>query len=150
MVCSTNHAELLDRAAWRRFQLRLELGAPSRSEATRFLEALTVRFGGSLGLAPRTLADRLHGASYAELEQFALDVRRRYVLALPDARLPEIARTRLEQWRTQARRDLNPRWAGAWAAGKRLSCERRACQGRAPETRVLLRTTSSLEESVRH
>jgi AAA+ superfamily predicted ATPase len=102
VVCSTNHPELLDRAAWRRFQLRLELDAPSRSDATRFLETLQLRLGGDLGLAPRTLADKLKGASYAELEQFALDVRRRLVLALPDGDAAAIARTRIEQWRTQA------------------------------------------------
>lgn len=102
IICSTNHSELLDRAAWRRFQLRLELNPPSRSDAARFLETLQVRFGGGLGFAPRTLADKLHGASYAELEQFALDVRRRLVLSLPDGDLPSIARTRIEQWRSQA------------------------------------------------
>ncbi|HVM13218.1 MAG TPA: ATP-binding protein [Egibacteraceae bacterium] len=102
VVCSTNHSELLDRAAWRRFQLRLELPAPSRAEATQFLETLSVRLGGDLGLAPRTLADKLAGASYAELEQVALDIRRRLVLALPDGNLVEIARTRMEQWRKQA------------------------------------------------
>lgn len=101
-VCATNHSELLDRAAWRRFQLRLELAHPSRSEATRFLEAMAVRHGGDLGLAPRTLADKLSDASYAELEQFALDVRRRYVLSLPDADLRQIAQGRVEQFRTQA------------------------------------------------
>ena len=102
VVCATNHAELLDRAAWRRFQIRLALAGPTRAEAAAFLERLTVRLGGELGLAPRTLADRLAGASYAELEGFALDVRRRYVLAGPDARLPEIARSRLDQWRARA------------------------------------------------
>lgn len=102
VVCSTNHSELLDRAAWRRFQLRLELSAPSRVEATQFLETLSVRLGGDLGLAPRTLADKLAGASYAELEQVALDIRRRLVLALPDGNLAEIVRTRIEQWRKQA------------------------------------------------
>jgi len=102
VVCATNHGELLDRAAWRRFQLRLVLGPPSRAEATQFLETVRGRLGGELGLAPRTLADRLHGASYAELEQFAQDVRRRYVLALPDGNLGNIVRSRLEQWRTQA------------------------------------------------
>jgi len=102
VVCATNHGELLDRAAWRRFQLRLELPAPSRTEATAFLEKLSVRLGGKLGLAPRTLADKLHGASYAELEQFALDVRRRYVLGLPEDNLDAIVRGRLEQWRAHA------------------------------------------------
>lgn len=102
VVCSTNHSELLDRAAWRRFQLRLELPAPPRVGATQFLETLAARLGGDLGLAPRTLADKLAGASYAELEQVALDIRRRLVLALPGGNLAEIARTRIEQWRTQA------------------------------------------------
>lgn len=102
VVCSTNHSELLDRAAWRRFQLRLELPVPSRAEATQFLETLSTRLGGDLGLAPRTLADKLAGASYAELEQVALDIRRRLVLALPAGNLAEIARTRIEQWRRQA------------------------------------------------
>ncbi|MGI8816111.1 MAG: AAA family ATPase [Pseudonocardia sp.] len=101
VVCATNHGELLDRAAWRRFQLRLTLNPPSRVEATRFLQSLVARLGGELGLAPRTLADRLQGASYSELEQFAQDVRRRYVLALPNADLDEIVRSRLRQWRAQ-------------------------------------------------
>ncbi len=102
VVCATNHSELLDRAAWRRFQLRLALNTPSRNEATTFLESLSARFGGDLGLAPRTLADKLAGSSYAELEQFALDVRRRLVLTLPEGDATAIARTRIEQWRTQA------------------------------------------------
>jgi len=103
-VCATNHAELLDRAAWRRFQLRLALVAPTRAEATAFLTTLSARMGGSLGLAPRTLADRLAGASYAELEQFAQDVRRRYVLGLPEATLDDVVRSRLAQWRTRVGR----------------------------------------------
>lgn len=102
VVCSTNHSELLDRAAWRRFQLRLELQAPTRTEAAEFLERLKRRLGGDLGLAPRTLADKLHGASYAELEQIAVDIRRRLVLDLPDGDATGIARSRIEQWRTQA------------------------------------------------
>lgn len=102
VICSTNHSELLDRAAWRRFQLRLELEAPTRGEATEFLERLKTRLGGDLGLAPRTLADKLQGASYAELEQVAVDIRRRFVLGLPGGNSADIARSRIEQWRTQA------------------------------------------------
>lgn len=100
-VCATNHAELLDRAAWRRFQVRLHVPSPSREQATKFLNTLAARLG-PLGLASRTLADRLAGASFAELEQFALDVRRRYVLQLPDGKLPAITQSRLKQWRAQA------------------------------------------------
>ncbi|MBX7557270.1 ATP-binding protein [Streptomyces sp. tea 10] len=102
LVGATNHSELLDRAAWRRFQVRAELESPSRSQATRYLERLADRVGGDLGFAPRTLADKLAGASFAELEEFALDVYRRAVLELPDADVRRIVKERLEHWRSQA------------------------------------------------
>ena len=102
LVGATNHSELLDRAAWRRFQIRAELEPPSRAQATRFLERLAARLGGDLGFAPRTLADKLAGASFSELEEFALDVRRRAVLELPDSNLRKIVQERLEHRRDQA------------------------------------------------
>ncbi|MEU4014827.1 ATP-binding protein [Microbacterium sp. NPDC028030] len=102
LVGATNHSELLDRAAWRRFQVRAELEAPSRTQSTRYLERLAARFGGDLGFAPRTLADKLAGASFAELEEFALDVRRRAVLQLPDPDIRQIVKERLDHWRSQA------------------------------------------------
>ncbi|WP_410874558.1 AAA family ATPase [Nocardia sp. A7] len=102
LIGATNHGELLDRAAWRRFQIRAELRPPSRAQATKYLETLAARFGGDLGYTPRTLADRMAGSSYAELEEFALDVRRRAVLELPDVDLRRIVQERLEHWRKQA------------------------------------------------
>lgn len=98
LVGATNHDELLDRAAWRRFQIRTKLNSPTRAQATRFLERLAQRFGGDLGYAPRTLADRLAGSSFAELEEFAMDVRRRTILDLPDANMRRIVKERLEHW----------------------------------------------------
>jgi SpoVK/Ycf46/Vps4 family AAA+-type ATPase len=97
-ICATNHGELLDRAAWRRFQLRLPLEAPSRAQATKYLERLRINLGGSLGQTPRTLADKLAGASYAEIEQFAHDVMRRYVLSLPEGQLEHVVRESFKQW----------------------------------------------------
>jgi len=102
LIGATNHGELLDRAAWRRFQIRAELPAPSRTQATSYLERLQQRLGGDLGLAPRTIADKLAGASFAELEEFALDVRRRAVLEAPDANLRRIVKERLEHWHAHA------------------------------------------------
>jgi hypothetical protein len=58
--------------------------------------------GGDLGFSPRTLADKLAGSSFAELEAFALDVRRRAILELPDANLRRIVQERLEHRRVQA------------------------------------------------
>lgn len=101
LVGATNHGELLDRAAWRRFQIRAELRPPSRVQATKFIEKLASRLGGDLGFAPRTLADKLAGLSFAELEEFALDVRRRAILDLPDADMRRIVQERLEHRRVQ-------------------------------------------------
>ena len=103
VVCATNHSELLDRAAWRRFQICLSVDEPTRARAIAFLEKLSDRYGGELGLSPSILADRLAGSSYSELEQFALDVRRRYVLELPDVDVVQIANNKVNQWQTQAR-----------------------------------------------
>ena len=103
VVVATNHQELLDRAAWRRFQLRLRLDAPTRASAVEFLQSMQTRLGGELGLVPSILADRLKGASYSDLEQFCLDVRRSHVLGLPDTDLKKIADTKIKQWQTQAR-----------------------------------------------
>jgi SpoVK/Ycf46/Vps4 family AAA+-type ATPase len=98
VITATNHAELLDRAVWRRFQLRLALPGPTQAQKedwfTRFQETL----GESLGVSAKALATRLEVQSFSELEQFCTDVHRRYVLSLPSANLKRIVSERLEQW----------------------------------------------------
>ena len=51
---------------------------------------------------PTALAKSLHGASFAELEEFTGDILRRYVLQLPNADLRAITRQRLAQWRMRS------------------------------------------------
>lgn len=95
VIGATNHDELLDRAVWRRFQIHAELHAPSKTQAADFLTDLTERLGGELGYAPRTLAEKLQGFSYSELEDFALDIRRRAILELPNPDMRKIVKERL-------------------------------------------------------
>ena len=104
LVTATNHDELLDRAVWRRFQVRLALNPPTRDRATLLLAKLVERVGFDLGYTPRTLADQLRGLSCAELEEFVLDVARQRVLASPGAREAQITKTRLAQWKMRAGR----------------------------------------------
>ncbi|HUW11913.1 MAG TPA: ATP-binding protein [Anaerolineae bacterium] len=99
VVAATNHPELLDRAVWRRFQLRLELPAPTVKQAEEWFRRLEDRLGERLGVSATTLAKHLKGASFSELEQFADDVQRRYVLSLPEADMRQIVQERLRQWR---------------------------------------------------
>lgn len=102
VVTATNHSELLDRAVWRRFQLRLDLPAPGQGQRKAWLERFEQRTGVQLGYTHDHLARRLAGLSFAELEQFAQDVLRRYVLTMPGADVRAIVADRLKQWTTRA------------------------------------------------
>jgi SpoVK/Ycf46/Vps4 family AAA+-type ATPase len=101
VVAATNHPELLDRAVWRRFQLRLELPKPTREQTKEFFEKVAGRIDIPLGYTARTLADKLHGVSYSELEDLVTDVARRYVLSLPNADAKKIVTERLRQWESR-------------------------------------------------
>ena len=98
VVAATNHPELLDRAAWRRFQVRLDLPAPSLALAEEWFRRFEDRLGTELGVSPSALARRFEGVSFSELEQFGLDVQREHVLRLPERAAREIVEERLKQW----------------------------------------------------
>ena len=102
VITATNHPELLDRAVWRRFQVRLDLPKPTPGLAEEWFRRLEVRFGCKLGSTPERLAGRLKGLSFSELEQFSQDVQRQYVLRLPDGNLSKIVSDRLKQWQDRS------------------------------------------------
>jgi hypothetical protein len=102
VVTATNHSELLDRAVWRRFQLRLRLPSPGIGQRAAWLQMFENRSGLSLGYSHDHLARRLDGLSFAELEQFAQDVQRRYVLTMPGADVRGIVSDRLKQLANRA------------------------------------------------
>lgn len=101
VVTATNHAELLDRAVWRRFQVRLSLPAPTLAQKEDWFARFQARLDAPLGSSPRTLATKIQASSFSDLEQFCEDVQRRYVLSLPDANLKQIVATRLKQWQAR-------------------------------------------------
>ena len=103
VVTATNHPELLDRAVWRRFQLRLSLPPPTLPLAEEWFRRFEMRLGAPLGWQPAALAKHLKGLSFSELEQFALDVQRQYVLTVPDHDMRAIVMARLKQWRDRSR-----------------------------------------------
>lgn len=99
VVTASNHPELLDRAAWRRFQIRLELPMPKQGQIEQWFKRFEQRMGHTLGLSPRTLAQYLKGVSFAEVEDFGTDVLRRIALNQPDADIKKIAGQCLDQWK---------------------------------------------------
>lgn len=98
VITATNHPELLDRAVWRRFQLRLSLSKPERAQIEEWFKRFQKKFESPLGYAPKTLSEKLYGLSFAEIEEFGLDIQRRYVLSMPASDLKTITRDRLKQW----------------------------------------------------
>jgi SpoVK/Ycf46/Vps4 family AAA+-type ATPase len=103
LIAATNHPELLDRAAWRRFQLWLDLPKPNQAQIARYIHEFASSFREPLGYAPETIAKRLRFESFAEVEQFCIDVRRRQVLDQGGTSLKAITASRLKQWRGRVR-----------------------------------------------
>lgn len=101
VITATNHAELLDRAVWRRFQLRLEMPAPTLAQKEDWFRRLQDKLEMPLGMTPKSLAAKLNVGNFSDLEQFCEDVQRRYVLSLPNANLKTIVQERLMQWQSR-------------------------------------------------
>ena len=98
VVAASNHPELLDRAVWRRFQIRLELPMPSQSQIEEWFKRFEHRTQRTLGRSPRSLARSLRGLSFAEIEDFGTDVLRRTVLNGPNSDPEKITAHRLRHW----------------------------------------------------
>lgn len=98
VVTASNHPELLDRAVWRRFQVRLELPMPRQAQIEEWFRRFEAQTGHPLPFSHRSLAMRLKGLSFAEIEDFGLDVLRRIVLDEPEADARRITEQRLRHW----------------------------------------------------
>jgi SpoVK/Ycf46/Vps4 family AAA+-type ATPase len=83
VITATNHPELLDRAVWRRFQLKLELPKPTREQVTEWLTALEGRLEIDLTTKRLNLAKRLSGLNFSQMEDMAQDILRRKILSEP-------------------------------------------------------------------
>ncbi len=99
VVTASNHPELLDRAVWRRFQVRLELPMPKQGQVEEWFRQFEKQTGHTLGLSPRSLAQSLKGLSFAEVEDFGSDVLRRIALSQPEADAKKITKNCLVQWK---------------------------------------------------
>lgn len=101
VVTATNHPELLDRAVWRRFQLRMNLPRPTKIQLQAYFDNFFLRFKEDLGVQTSTLAKNLSGSSFAEAEDFCLDIQRRHVLAMGGIHLKQIVTARMKHWRNR-------------------------------------------------
>ncbi|WP_400190685.1 AAA family ATPase [Hymenobacter sp. B81] len=97
VVAATNHSELLDKAVWRRFQIKLNIDKPNKDLIKNWLDRFESNFGHKLPAAKASIVNKLHGLSFAEIEEFGLSIRRRFVLSMPAPNLREIVNFSLEE-----------------------------------------------------
>ncbi len=98
IIGATNHAELLDRAVWRRFQVRMTLPEPTRARLADWFANFERRIEIALVYAPETLAKKLYGVNFSEAEEFGASVFRQYVLEQPDSNMKAIVDRTLKNW----------------------------------------------------
>ena len=96
VIGATNHPELLDRAVWRRFQIKMTLPTPTRVNIVAWLDKFQHKHNVRFEYASETIAKKMMGTNYAELEEFGLSVLRQYVLTLPDSNMKEIVSAELK------------------------------------------------------
>ncbi len=102
IIAATNHPELLDRAVWRRFQIKATLIKPALKDIIVLLEKYQKKHNIKFGHSLNTLALGLKGLSFSEIVDFCDDIIRRYILDLPSSAndLKNITSNRLSQLKT--------------------------------------------------
>jgi SpoVK/Ycf46/Vps4 family AAA+-type ATPase len=98
-VAATNHAELLDRAVWRRFQLRLNLPSPTKALLAELLERHFKQWPESIKLSAQQVATAIYPTSFAEALEFVQTVRRQHILSMASRSLDSIFTEQLHLWK---------------------------------------------------
>lgn len=101
VIAASNHPELLDRAVWRRFEVRLRLEKPGISQIVHFIKGFSEKFGLDFDHADCNLTAKLSGHSYSEIETFFLDVARTAILEDQD-NIEDIITYKLAEWTARA------------------------------------------------
>ncbi|WP_246670902.1 MULTISPECIES: ATP-binding protein [unclassified Aminobacter] len=101
VVAATNHAELLDRAVWRRFQLRIDMPLPSRDAAAVLVDRFLDAWPEPTGLSATQIATQMGASSFADIFEFCQNIRRRHILSQGSETLKGILAEELRLWKTR-------------------------------------------------
>ena len=107
-IAATNHESLLDKAAWRRFQIRLDIPKPTRNNLEVYYRFFEKEHNFQFGIQPSTLAKKTLGVSYAEAEEFAYSIYRQYILDLPGSNEKAITAQAIQKWQAQVVFSVEP------------------------------------------
>lgn len=108
VVCASNHGELLDRAVWRRFDLKVLVGPPGPAELDEWFTRLARSLGADIEEARQSFIETMDGESFSQIEAFTLDIRRKLVLSGSRTSATDALRDGVTRWaiKLQAERRL--------------------------------------------
>lgn len=98
LVAATNHPELLDRATWRRFELRLTLDNPSDAQMKQYFSERLTEFDEPSGYEAGRLLDVVKPKSFSEAELFFHNLHRRKILSQGVGSFKNIIKSQLKAW----------------------------------------------------
>ena len=101
VVVASNHAQLLDSAVWRRFQIRIELPRPNKKQQALFIENYQNKTSLNFGLSARAILEKISFDSFSAIEDFCRDVYRLAVLNRKQDNAKEITQAKIKQWQEQ-------------------------------------------------
>lgn len=90
VIAATNHDDLIDRAAWRRFQIKMKLDKPQIREVEKTLRLFEKRMNFKFNYSINKIAKSLLGYNFSEVEEFSMNVYRKYILNMPNNDLKKI------------------------------------------------------------
>lgn len=101
LVGATNHPELLDRATWRRFEIKLELGKPTDDQMTDYFALRMKEFNDNFGYTAKRLRAAICPRNFSEAEDFFMDIHRRRALAQGNVTFRTLVKDRISAWASQ-------------------------------------------------
>ena len=106
VITASNHQELLDRAVWRRFQIRINLPLPTKNQIEDYINRFVSRIEINLGYSTQELSEKMDGHSFAEIEEFCTDILRQSILKHKQENAKSIVNLKLKQW--ENRKNVKP------------------------------------------
>ena len=101
VIGATNHAESIDRAAWRRFQVRIGLEAPKPKILQGYIDGLVGKREWGSDTNSKDIIEKAKPESFAEAEELAFDIAREAVLHGNGAVTNEGVETVLLAWKAR-------------------------------------------------
>lgn len=138
VIAASNHAELLDSAVWRRFQLRLAFPAPDKKQIAAFVDRVIGTWPSAPRLRGPAVAARLGRISYAEALDFCQSVRRRHILGLGQLGIDDALDAELELWPSR----VQPQRANGQRPRQAPSKTSAVARRRSPKGKAAARSTT--------